>query len=65
MPSEKTDEQKRFSDLLYNEKLKKNLKRLVDAVCYLAEHKLPLRGHGEAQNSVNKFRGNYIELLIN
>ena len=33
--------------------LKKNLKRLVDAVRNLAEQKLPLRGHGEAQNSVN------------
>ena len=43
---------------------KKNLKRLVDVVCYLEEQKLPLQEHGEAQNSVNKFRGNYIELLI-
>ena len=58
------DEQKRVSDLHHNEKLKKNLKRLVDSVCYLAEQKLPLRGYGEAQKSVNKFRGNYIEFLV-
>ena len=56
----KLDEQKRVSGLHHNEKLKKK----KSAVCYLVELNLPLRGYGEAQNSVNKFRGNYIELLI-
>ncbi|KAJ4440526.1 hypothetical protein ANN_08667 [Periplaneta americana] len=58
------DEQKRISDLLHNEKAKRNrevLKRLIDAVCYLAKQELPFRGHDESLTSVNK--GNYIELL--
>lgn len=45
-------------------KLKKNraiLKRMTDAVCFLAKQELPLRGHNESSSSIN--RGNYFELL--
>lgn len=58
------DEQKKTSDLMHNEKVKKNraiLKRMIDAVCFLAKQELPLRGHDESSTSIN--RGNYLELL--
>ncbi|KAL4154101.1 hypothetical protein QTP88_001934 [Uroleucon formosanum] len=58
------DEQKKTCDLMHNEKVKKNraiLKRMIDAVCFLAKQELPLRGHDESSTSIN--RGNYLELL--
>lgn len=58
------DEQKKTSDSIHNEKVKKNraiLKRMIDAVCFLAKQELPLRGHDESSTSIN--RGNYLELL--
>lgn len=48
----------------HNELVKKNrdiLKRLIDAVCYLAKQELPLRGHDESADSLDK--GNYLEFL--
>ncbi|KAJ8867740.1 hypothetical protein PR048_031543 [Dryococelus australis] len=35
------------------------MKKLIDAVCYLAKQELPLRGHSESDASANK--GNYLE----
>jgi len=49
---------------MHNEKVKKNraiLKRMIDAMCFLAKQELPLRGHDESSTSINK--GNYLELL--
>ena len=56
--SEKTNQQ------LHNKKVDENrayLQKLVDAVLYLSKQEMPLRGHDESQNSLNK--GNYRELL--
>lgn len=59
------DNQRKIDIKLHNEKVTKNreiLKRLINAVCFLAKQELPLRGHNENNQSVNK--GNYMELLI-
>ena len=37
------------------------LKRLIDAVCYLAKQELPFHGQDESSESANK--GNYMELF--
>ncbi|XP_060864313.1 zinc finger MYM-type protein 1-like [Metopolophium dirhodum] len=59
------DKQRKIDIQLHNEKAAKNreiLKRLINAVCFLAKQELPFRGHNENKYSVN--RGNYMELLI-
>lgn len=48
----------------HNEQVTRNreiVKRLIDAVCFLAKQELPFRGHNESDTSINK--GNYLELL--
>lgn len=48
----------------HNLQVRKNrdvLKRLIDAVCFLAEQELSFRGHDESEDSVN--RGNYVGLI--
>lgn len=58
------DSQRKAEVHKHNEQVNKNreiLKRLIDAVCYLAKQELPFRGHDESSASVN--RGNYKELL--
>ena len=58
------DSQRKAEVQKHNEQVNKNreiMKRLIDAVCYLAKQELPFRGHDESSESVNK--GNYIELL--
>ncbi|KAJ4430284.1 hypothetical protein ANN_22496 [Periplaneta americana] len=58
------DQQLKSDVARHNEMVKKNreiLKRLIDAMCFLAMQELPFRGHGESEDSLNK--GNYIELL--
>lgn len=58
------DSQRKAEIHKHNEQVNKNreiLKRLIDAVCYLAKQELPFRGHDESSESVN--RGNYIEFL--
>ncbi|XP_025415640.1 zinc finger MYM-type protein 1-like [Sipha flava] len=59
------DKQRKIDIQLHNEKAAKNreiLKRLINAVCFLAKQELSFRGHNENKYSVN--RGNYMELLI-
>lgn len=58
------DSQHKANITQHNELVKKNrdvLKRLIDAVCFLAKQELPLRGHDESHDSLNK--GNYLKLL--
>ena len=57
-------DQTRQSIILHNEKVKRNrdiLKRLINAVCFLAKQELSFRGDDESKTSNN--RGNYLELL--
>lgn len=58
------DDQLRISNEQYNQQVRKNrdiIKRLIDVVCFLAEHELGFRGHIESENSSNK--GNYVDLI--
>ncbi|XP_076330811.1 zinc finger MYM-type protein 1-like [Tachypleus tridentatus] len=58
------DTQRKAEISRHNEQVKKNreiLKRLIDAVCYLAKQELPFRGHDESNTSDDK--GNYKEFL--
>jgi hypothetical protein len=51
------DSQLRASIVQHNETVKKNrdvLKTFIDAVCFLATHELPFRGHNEGEGSLNK-----------
>ena len=55
---------KKYYIIKHNELVKYNRKvveSLVDIVIYLANQKLPFRGHAEDKNSEN--RGNYVELV--
>ncbi|XP_030757705.1 zinc finger MYM-type protein 1-like [Sitophilus oryzae] len=58
------DDHLQISDKIHNERVTKNkdvLKRLIDATCFLGEHKLSFRGHNEATESVNG--RNFMDLL--
>ena len=50
--------------LQHNKQVSENrqiLRRLIDSICFLAKQEIPLRGHNESADSMNK--GNYIEIL--
>ena len=52
-------ERKRHNKLV--EENRQYLKHLINAILYLCKQELPLRGHDEGEDSLNK--GNYRELL--